>query len=197
MTTPSPNQNLGSTSASGNADPRQNRDQHPEGNPEPAPQESPEQAAEAAPSSDRYGRNETARNPNLDPDPAQNPGLRNEEDLEPGQTPQESKFRHGHSPGTGPEHPAEEQTSAHRRQHCHRIAAGAGIRRLYRRPHRLRPLKPALLSGPVIALQPLRGCGLAWPAELRVRPASPAGSDAYRIHAYPGQYRSPPWPDRL
>lgn len=90
---------------------------HSNENPEPAPQETPEQAAAAVPSEDRYGRDETARNPNLDPDPeqtrdpdlssdpAENPGMRSAADLEPGQTPPESNSATATPPAPAPSRP--------------------------------------------------------------------------------------------
>ncbi len=89
----------------------------PNENPEPAPRETPQEAAQAGPSDDRYGRNETARNPNLDPDPeqtrdpdlssdpAQNPGMRSAADLEPGQTPPESNSATATPPAPAPSSP--------------------------------------------------------------------------------------------
>ncbi len=108
-------QNLGSTETSGNAQP-QRGDAGPrrQENPGPAPQETSSEAADSAPSSDRYGRNESARNPNLDPDPqqssdpdagSQSPGPPSSGDLDPGETPPESNSATATPPAPAPTKP--------------------------------------------------------------------------------------------
>lgn len=81
-------QNLGSTAASGNT--------------EPAEQTPRPDSGEPAPGSDRYGRDETARNPNMDPDPEQAQGPT---DLEPGETPPESNSATATPPTPPPSKP--------------------------------------------------------------------------------------------
>lgn len=94
-------QNLGSTAASGNAE---------------SPEQSPEpDSSEPAPGSERYARDETARNPNMDPDPeqAQDPDSaadaqhnpQGPTDLEPGQTPPESNSATATAPNPAPTKP--------------------------------------------------------------------------------------------
>lgn len=58
------------------------------------------------PSSDRYGRDETARNPNIDPDPEHtaDPDA-HDVNLEPGQTPPESNSATASPPAPAPSKP--------------------------------------------------------------------------------------------
>lgn len=88
--------NLGSTSASGNTEPP-----HPEGgapetaDPRPAPQDDVQK-----PDGAQYGRDETRRNPNIDPAPEGGSG-----DLEPGETPPESNSATASPPAPAPSKP--------------------------------------------------------------------------------------------
>lgn len=78
-------QNLGSTTASGNTDPEQGTGHD-------------DQAATS-------GHDETARNPNIDPDPVRDPSLNDDGDLEPGQTPPESNSATATPPAPAPTKP--------------------------------------------------------------------------------------------
>lgn len=85
--------NLGSTSASGNAAP--SHDDSGTSDPRPAPQKSPQK-----PDGAQYGRDETLRNPNIDPAPEGGSG-----DLEPGETPPESNSATASPPAPAPSKP--------------------------------------------------------------------------------------------
>lgn len=87
---------LGSTSASGNAEPARQESGVPEtSNPRPAPQGDSQK-----PDGDQFGRDETRRNPNIDPAPEGGAG-----DLQPGETPPESNSATASPPAPAPTRP--------------------------------------------------------------------------------------------
>ncbi len=87
---------LGSTSASGNAEPSDHGGGVPDtSNPRPAPQDDAQK-----PDGDQFGRDETRRNPNIDPAPEGGSG-----DLSPGETPPESNSATASPPAPAPSKP--------------------------------------------------------------------------------------------
>lgn len=72
-------------------------------NPVPAPQESAADARQDGPTAERYGRDDTARNPNADPDPAAEPVA--ETSPAPGETPPESNSATATPPNDTPAQP--------------------------------------------------------------------------------------------
>ncbi|WP_147105282.1 DUF6480 family protein [Nesterenkonia populi] len=77
-------------------------------NPAPAPQETAAEAGRSGPSGERYGRNDTARNPNADPDPAAEPVT--ETSPAPGETPPESNSATATPPNQAPSQPPKSNT---------------------------------------------------------------------------------------